>query len=100
MPKDLDSAEIRDIITHISTHVTPSLSQADIDYFFQYQWKESFDRGMVSIIGQLAGLESVPAKERHQKLPVMFPGKRDQHRQGEVPVPGLRYWHLYTGLNQ
>jgi hypothetical protein len=90
-PGHLNSIEVREMIMHLSTFVSPSLSKAHIDYIFQYRWLPSWELGLEEITRILLSAERA-VKMGVIELKRLYPEDRDKLRDPEGPIIPLRYY--------
>lgn len=90
----IESSDCRDVLIHISSHISPVLSKGMVDYIFQYSWPD-FAHDPASLedaIKLLLMAQDIVARSGEDGLVASFPHKRDPLRRREEPITGLRYW--------
>jgi len=92
----INSSDIRDIIMHLSTYYSPSLTASDVDFIFQYRWISVYSQGqgMPRIINELQQANAMSPGSRDEWLTQRYPSSRDPLRPSLNQLRQLRYWKI------
>jgi len=94
--RSVDSTGIRDIVMHLSTYYSPSLTTSDVDFIFQYRWISVYGdgKGIPRIINELQQANAMDPESRDDWLNQRYPNSRDPLKPNMGPLRKLRYWKI------
>lgn len=79
----MDSVQCRHVISRIAQEVAPGLTQGQVDYYFQYKWKDYMSNSVVEIAAQLKILEKTVLELGEEAWETSL-DRRDPLRKGEL----------------